>query len=312
MISYSKMATSRIPSHTIDSIVTAAKEVPSAYKIPNVPSELISAIFRNYEGSDVEEDDDTNERFYVDETNMVERRFLKEATDMFETARDVDPFASSSLFENLLDCALAHPSLKPMVTSLTTKQFLSGGDGTSGDGMLSLASQLRDETAFETGRLRYQKEHPSENSQDAVSVLADSSQDIYDRIKSLGFLTGKTFVIEDDKGRTRIVGPSPRDGSEAVYWIRGVVDGWLSIMMSAKDAEQRFTDTSTTRYNPDPEQNGSPLLRHKKVRVSTLRDIYENITGVKPGKLKKAELICNISEKCLWGIHIPELMSAIE
>jgi hypothetical protein len=304
------MTSLRIPSHTIDSIVTAAKEIPSAYKIPNVPPELLSAIFRNYEGSDVE-DDDTNERFYVDETNMVERRFLKEATDMFETARDIDPFASSSLFKNLLDCALAHPSLKSMVSSLTTQQFLSGGGSSSEDGMLSLASQLCDETTFETGRLRYQKEHPSEYSQDAVSVLVDSSQDIYNRVKSLGFLTGNTFVIEDDKGCTRIVGPSPRDGSEAVYWIRGVVDGWLGIMMSAKDAEQRFKDTGITRYNPDPEQNGSPLLRHKKVRVSTLRDVYEHITGVKPGKLKKAELVYNISEKCLWGIHIPELMSVI-
>lgn len=306
------MATVRIPSHTIGSLVTAAKPVTDEYVIPMVPPELVSAILRSHGGSDpVAEDEEANERFYVDETNMVERRFLKEATDKFETDRDVDPFASADLFGTLLECALAHPVLKPMMSSLATSQFLSGGPSASGDGMLALAPQLRDESAFETGRMRYQREHPSENSQDAVSILADSSQDMYDRVKSIGFLTGNTFVIEDDKGSTRIVGPSPVKGTDSVYWIRGVVDGWLGITMTATDAENRFKDTGITRYNPDPEANGTPLLKNKKIRVSNLRDAYEYLTGEKPNKLKKAELIRSISERCLWGIHIPAIVSVI-
>ena len=304
------MATVRIPSHTIESIASVAKEVTDEYVIPSIPPELVAAILRT-QGELGTEEEELNERFYVDETNMTERRFLKEATEKFESDRDIDPFASSDLFETLLECALAHPALKTIMASLATTQFLSGGSGTSDDGILVLAPQLRDETTFETGRMRYQREHPGENLQDAVSILADSSQDVYSRIESLGFLTGSTLVIEDDKGTVRVVGPSPMSGSESVYWIRGVVDGWLGIIMTATDAENRFKDTGTTRYNPDPEQNGSPLLRNKKIRVSNLRDAYEHLTGEKPTKLKKVELIRSISERCLWGIHIPSIASAI-
>ena len=82
--------------------------------------------------------------------------------------------------------------------------------------------------------------------------------------------------------------------------------------MSAGDAEMRFNDASITRYNPDPDQNGSPLLCHKKVKVATLRDAYEFVYGEKSKKLKKPELIHSISEKCLWGIHIPSIVTAIE
>jgi len=307
------MAIARIPSHTIESIVDVAKEVTDAYVIPTPPLELVTAILRVQERAEniPEEEEERNERFYIDETNMVERRFLKEATDTFESTRDVDAFASSDLFENLLECALAHPTLKTLMSSIATKQFLSGGSGDSDDSMLIIAPQLRDETTFETGRLRYQKEHPSEKSQDAVSVLADTSQDEYKRVESLGFLTGKTFVIEDEKGTARIVGPSPLCGSDSIYWMRGVVDGWLGITMTAIDAEKRFKDAGITRYNPDPEQNGSPLLRNKKIRVSILRDAYEYLTGEIPAKLKKSELIHSISEKCLWGIHIPAIASLI-
>ena len=132
------MATVRIPSHTIESIIDVAKDVTDEYVIPTIPPELVAAILRTHSGGgggggggedESPAEEELNERFYVDETNMVERRFLKEATDTFESARDVDPFASSDLFENPLECALAHPDLKPLMTTLATKQFLSGSTG---------------------------------------------------------------------------------------------------------------------------------------------------------------------------------------
>ena len=307
------MATSRIPSHTIQSIVKASNELLDGYVIPTIPPELVMPILRNQTGTDEEsKDDDTNERFYVDETDMIERRFLKDATEKFESDRDIDPFASSDLFGTLLECALAHPVLKKLMTTLATKQFLTGGTKASGDGMLIIAPQLRDETAFESGRLRYQRENPSHTLQDAVSILADSSQDMYNRIRALSFLIGKPFVVEDNTGHTRIIGPSPTKVSDTIYWVRGVVDGWLGVTMTAGEAEKRFTESSITRYNPDPDQNGSPLLRHKKLRVAVLRDVYETLYGEKPKKLKKQELIQRVSDKCLWGVHIPSIMSVIE
>jgi hypothetical protein len=308
------MSTARTPSHTIQSIAKEAKEVTPEYVIPIIPYELVAPMIRNQ--SDVDEEskeDETNERFYIDETDMIERRFLKDATEKFESDRDIDLFAGSDLFESLLDCALAHPVLKSTMSSLATTRFLSGGNGGSGDdGMLTLAPQLRDETAFESGRIRYQRENPTENLQDAVSILADTSQDMYTRVRALGFLTGKSVVIEDSTGNARIVGPSPCNASADVYWIRGVVDGWLGVTMCAGDAEKRFKDASITRYNPDPDQNGTRLLCNKKVKVATLRDAYEFVYGEKPKKLKKTELIHHISKKCLWGIHIPSIIAAIE
>lgn len=292
----------RIPSHTIASISAAAQILSKDYKIPSIPRALVSPILRKTDTDTTPEE--TNERFYVDETNMVERRFLKDATEEFEPERDVDVFAKSDLHSSMLECALAHPSLKDVVSTIATSQFLTGG----GSSLLEIAPRLREEPAFETGRIQYQKEYPAENSQDAVSILVDSSHDEYSRTRALAFLTGQPLVIEDETGKVRINGPSPQNESDMVYWIRGVVDGWLGITMTAGDAEKRFKESALTRYNPDPEQNGSPLIRHKKIRVAELRSAYEYLNGEKPKNMKKAELIRSVSAACLWGIHIPSIV----
>lgn len=298
----------RIPSHTLASIVAAANEITDEYNLPVVPQELLAAIFRIQR--DIKESTTDDDKFYIDETNMVERRFLKDATDTFEQDRDVDPFANAALYPNLLECTLAHPVLQPFIRNIATQSFLNGTSGsgridTTGE-MLSLAPILRDETSFETGRTRYLKEHPDETLQGAVSILTDASSDDYSKISCLAFITGHPMVVEDETGSTRVIGPSPQTPSDTVYWMRGVVDGWLGISMTAEIAEERFQKSALTRYNPA--QNGSPLLHNKKLRVNALREAYETVYGEKPKKLKKAELVKTLSEKCLWGVHLPTIV----
>jgi hypothetical protein len=297
--------TGKIPAHTISNIVKASCVISDKYDIPKVPQELMSAIIRNQsEVSSVEEEkDDTNERFYVDETNMIERRFLKNATDTFEPERDIDIFAGSDLFESLLECALVHPSLKSIMSEFTTKNFLSSGTVT-GTNMMSIAPELLLNSSFETGRVRFLKENPDKSSQEAVMILSDTSQDDFNRVSSLAFLIGTPIVIEEMTGKTRIYGPTPSTQTDMIYWIRGVVDGWLGTTLTANDAEMRFQKSELVRYNPDLTQNGSPLIRNKKVLVADLKIVYESLYGEKPHKMKKAELQKCVSEKCLWGIHI--------
>lgn len=308
-------ATHRIPSHTVANIAAAAKHLDTTGKtyIADVPEALLSpmmVIAKLHE--DADEKEPANERFYVDETNMVERRFMKGSTEEFESNRDVDPFAESSLYETTTECVLAHPDITTATSSLATKAFLDGKASSLVDGgSLDMVPLLRDNALFEDGRIRYQKEHPGTSFQEESNVFVDTKADDLRRTQSLGYMAGRPIVVESESGNTRVYGPSPESSQTQVFWVRGVVDGWLGVLMSAGDAEKRFTESELTRYNPDPAQNGSPFLRHKKLRVTHLKSAYEIMMGEKPGKLKKSELVLFLAARCLWGIHLAPIMDAI-
>jgi len=305
------MATNRIPSHKVADIVAAATR--SIGKVSDgilvkIPRHLLSPIMRESERA---AEPETNDRFYVDETNMTERRFLQDATTEFETIRDIDPFAGAHLHPLLVDCMLAHPMIQSTMSTIQTSRFLSGNQGSTTT-LLDIAPLLHAEASFESGRTRYLKEHPDELiTKDAVSSLVEPSADEHTQARCLAFLIGQPVVFEDESGSVRTLGPSPTLGDATVYWVRSVVDGFLGITMTADEAEQRFKDSSLTRYNPDPCLNGSPLLRDRRLRVAHLREAYASFGEDVPKKIKKAELALYISERCIWGIHIQALTSAL-
>lgn len=316
----------RIPSHSLSDIANEAAKIPVTDEVygllPHIPDALLLPLIRiaHTVPEDTPENDSNeepsrvpNERFYVDETNMVEKKFLRDATEIFETARDTDPFADADLRETAWECLLSHPVVEPLLREWTKENVLSGGNDRTR--LMDMATFLRNYSEFEAGRIRFRKERGvTMYDQSAMAAIVDQGTDELERVSALAYIIGEPVVVEEENGVVRTYGPSPSSPDQIVYWLRCVVDGCLGISLKASDAEERFSTLlqkaeKPLRYAPD--ENGSPLLRHKKIRVTHLREIYQNVTGEKPKGLKKGDLVRNLSEKCLWAPRWPSLYCLI-
>ena len=65
-----------------------------------------------------------NKRFYVSDTELIERRFLKDATEEFD--KDTDPFSESVLHKNLYDCALSALNIEDKLKVMSQENFMNG------------------------------------------------------------------------------------------------------------------------------------------------------------------------------------------
>ena len=299
------MAT-KIPCHKLSDIEKAASvNLVSKSPIKDLPDELVSAFFRikqEKDDDDSDKKDETNQRFYVDETNMVERRFMKTATTSFDPERDTDIFAEASLHDDIVQCMLSHPSVSPIIKEIQTSMFLEE----SSSSFIRILEKLISHTEYEKGRLRCKRERGYDEKEVISNIMKDTlPKDI--QVGSLAFIVGEPVVIERENGIVQSFGPSPSSKEQTIYWIRCVVDGYLGIMMKAIDAEKRLSDTETLKILKD--DYSGVLLKSKKVKVSHLKECYETKFNKKPSKMKKQDLIDCLSEHCIWGWNYPSIIT---
>lgn len=149
-----------------------------------------------------------NKRYYVSDTEMIERRFLKEATEEFDKDKDSDPFGESTLYKRLYDCAIRNLGIESKIREMEQKKFLSGSlvSGVSFAEIIQMVSTKKIKNLEILASQKLSDDIMVHNLSKAMNVpVIIESNDSFEN----------TFVTWDSD-------------LEIVY-LRQVVDGWLGI-----------------------------------------------------------------------------------
>jgi hypothetical protein len=253
---------------------------------------------RKYDEKEVSrEKEKEKEKFYIDETNMIERRFLPQDTRTFENVRTVDLFASSYLCETAVDCLRNVMNVDSLISDVMRQHFLKGRVDDVETRWFPLLWEnhtpplkKRDSGMEEWGITQEQAYRFVLNGPSHMAVL------------SLAISLGIAVVLEGIDHTLNVVGLSPASTDEMIVWIKQVPDGFLGVKLTVKDAEKRFRDTPELKILKDsPKRNTVSFIRTSSLKVTELKEKLKAMGGT-PGKLKKAELIEAILEKSLWGM----------
>jgi hypothetical protein len=237
------------------------------------------------------------EKFYIDETNMIERRFLPQDTRTFESVRTVDLFASSCLCQTALDCLRNVMNVDSLIKDVVRQHFLKGRVDDVETRWFPLLWEnhtpplkKRESGMEEWGITQEQAYRFVLNGPGHMAVL------------SLAISLGIAVVLEGIDHKLNVIGLSPASTDEMIIWIKQVPDGFLGVKLSVKDAERRFKDIPELEILKDsPKRNTVLFITTSSLKVTELKEKLKAMGGT-PGKLKKAELIEAILEKSLWGM----------
>jgi hypothetical protein len=146
-----------------------------------------------------------NKRYYVSDTDMIERRFLKTATEEFE--KDGDPFGESILHKSLYDCVAHALGIDELVQKKTQEKFMKGE--------LSTGITFR-EIVSEIARKGYK-----------IPKIVDQKLQDIQMITIVSNAANVPIVVEntDTFTNTNVVW----DADLQIVYVRKVVDGWLSV-----------------------------------------------------------------------------------
>ena len=293
---------------TLEDIVSNSKVIPEDYKIPTIPHSLLSAIITVDGGThkvsavkvivtDKDDDKTENKRFYVDDTDLIERRFLHKDTITFENQRDVDPFASAVLYTTMFDCIYNIPTIKSYIHKRVQQMFLEKGTLVSSSEKKDIYMML-DENK-DTKKLRdIALKEWSISKDDTVEIFEKYENN--DKYMLLMFSIGLCvpIVVEQTDGTVWNVGYTPAKETDNIYWIRQVTDGYLCIMKTAVWAEERLRNNDTLLSKQVDLRERKTLI--SKLKVNELKSHLTTLGGT-PGKMKKKELEDDILRRSLWG-----------
>lgn len=144
-----------------------------------------------------------NQRYYVSDTDLIERRFLKDATESFD--RDVDPFAECSLFEDPLQCIYHLLGVEKKIRELSIKSYMQMGP-----------SIVSVQDIFKEIALPGKK----------VPDISTTSTLIHN-IRILSLITNTPIVCESLGG---VWDTKWTRGDGRILWIREIVDGYLGLI----------------------------------------------------------------------------------
>lgn len=148
-----------------------------------------------------------NKRYYVSDTELIERRFLKDATEEFDKDKDVDPFGESNLHSNIYDCALNALDIEGKVMKLGQDKFMNGDTYTS----ITFREIVQ---SIKTNKYK-------------IPDIVDKKLDDMDKVLILAEAMNVPMIIEDtDTFTNNCVKWS---NELQIVYIRGVVDGWLYV-----------------------------------------------------------------------------------
>lgn len=207
-----------------------------------------------------------NKRYYVSDTELIERRFLKDATEEFDKDKDVDPFGESDLHDNLYDCGLRSLNIEDKVKKLGQDKFMSGN-------------------AYENITFREIVQFVKTDKY-KIPEKVDQKLDDMNKVKILGEAMNIPMIIEDTDTFTNNYVKWNRD-FEIIY-IRRVVDGWLSIKSGYDDLLKKNV-IKEPMEKPRKEGDIYKITTRKKVK-----DILERLSFLKiqiDGDKKKNNLI---------------------
>lgn len=141
-------------------------------------------------------------KYYVSDTEMIERRFLKNATETFEKERDTDPFSDCVLRNTEIEAAYDALNVLKEVKKIHTDYFMKNGRNAD---PLEIIKEL--------------------SSKKSYSVTEDL-------IETISVATGTPLVRED----TEDIRDTPWDSRcDKVGWIKKVPDGYLGLAIDVKD-----------------------------------------------------------------------------
>jgi hypothetical protein len=212
-----------------------------------------------------------NKRYYVSDTDMIERRFLKDATTSFDIDRDSDPFGESKLFDSELSCVYDILGINKTKEVLISKRFLENGSS---------------KISFEELMSELCREHNTLTKTKLKDVNDTSSS--YDKLNLISIITGVRIVIEDCSVKIWCSNwnMSKDDAEPKILWIRKVVDGYLGIVKTQKELEtegiwKEVCDCTNYKWE-------KITIRRK---VKEIKDILEVLKIPLEGAKKKNELV---------------------
>lgn len=273
----------------------------------------------NIEGEIVlEQSPEINQRFYVDETNMIERRFLADDTSKFKDKRDSDPFATSVLHDNILDCVWDCLNIQDNLRSLREKMFLNGVKNTENtknteNMIVQIALDEWRKHSVESVRHAHRWKWDTMDETRAITLLWNMLSMIptsnlsitYNIIAITSIIWSKTILVEKSSmGQWIEFGARPGKDSDQILWIREVPDGFLGVSSTAgvvREYTRRLKMTGQM-YTSDTFISAEKQS-YKVPTISGIQDILTK-NGIKYNKKdKKPELIRALEQKLLWEIY---------
>jgi len=146
-----------------------------------------------------------NKRYYVSDTELIERRFLKDATEEFD--KDTDPFSESELHKDLYDCVIKELGIGDTIKKLSQEKFMSGG--------------------YDTGITFYEIVSSVKSDKYKVPDHINQKIDEITQVMTLTEAMNVPMIIEDTD--TFMNNNIIWDCTHDIIYIRKVVDGWLSV-----------------------------------------------------------------------------------
>ena len=207
-----------------------------------------------------------NKRYYVSDTELIERRFLKDATEEFDKDKDVDPFGESDLHDNVYDCALCSLGIEDKVKKLGQEKFMSGNTYTSITFREIVQSVKRD---------KYK-----------IPDIVDQKTDDMNKVQILAEAMNVPMIIEDTETFTNNCVTWNSDLQ--IVYIRRVVDGWLCIKGEYDDLLKKNV-IKEPMDKPRKEGDIYKITTRKKVK-----DILERLSFLNieiNGSKKKNDLV---------------------
>jgi hypothetical protein len=259
---------------------------------------------------------ESNQRFYVDETNMIERRFLADDTSKFKEKRDIDPFSSAVLHDNILDSLWETLNLEKDIKSVTQEIFLNNIKNTDQTNEQSMILQIartewrRHSVESVRASCRWEWGTGLEESH-AMTLLWETmrsgsgSRRTHDTIGVVGIIWDLPILLEKRSSNNWIeFGARPGNDNRETIWIREVPDGFLGIRTTSsvvREYTRRLKMTGQV-YSSDTFIRKEKLC-YKVPTVSEIQEILAKNSIEYSKKDKKPELTRRLEENLLWEIY---------
>lgn len=251
---------SGVKQYSLSNLSTIGKWSGKALKEPNIDL-MMGLVSIPFEKSDETVE---NKRYYVSDTELIERRFLKDATEGFD--KDADPFSESELHTGMYDCVIQGLGIGDTIKKLTQEKFMSGGYDTS----------IRfDEIVRSVKTDKYK-----------VPENADKKIDEITQAMILTEAMNVPMIVEDTDifMNNNIIWDRKHD----ILYIRKVVDGWLYIKSSYDNLVSSGVIMEPME-KPRKEGGMYKITVRKKVNeiLEKLKELKIELNGAK----KKKELV---------------------
>jgi hypothetical protein len=254
---------------------------------------------------------DENTRFYVDETEMTERRFLPENNKSLEIKKEGDVFAECILHKNMLECVYEILGIEEQIKKESQELFLKGKltNYNEKQNILQIARtewRKHIEESLEAGWRWSNKENKEKergiNEDESIVLLNESikKNDEYFTLNMIGIIWAIPIIIEKS-GCWIEMGGYPNNNKTEVMWIRQVPDGYLGVRKNVLKVIEyvQKNKMSGTQYENE-RMVRAESKNSKKITIPKIQEILTNNGIEYSKKLKKQELVKLLENNILW------------